>query len=398
MARHLRVRASRVFGALVASALVVAACGGDDDDDAGGDTAAPGATAAPAATQAPADTATGTSAPTTGGDTTAAEGTEPTGTEGATRPTEVSSDEWDSIVAAANEEGTVTLYTAQGLDQANQLKAAFEAEYPDITLEIVRDISSNLIPKIEAERQTGNGIADVYVSADTAWWETTAAGGFIIPMVGPAFSDPEYDPALIHADTYFEPSAVVFGFGWNTNEVPDGLSAMTDVINPEFEGKIGVVEPSLEALVDFWKYLEEEYGEEFVTQLADLNPRIYPGAGPLREALASGEIAVSTYNSPMPDLVAQGAPVDWTIPETAWGARFYGGIVDTAPHPNAAQVLSNFMITRPGQESLVFNESVAVLPDIPGTGAEIGAVRVAPKYTPEEIAEYQEYWRGLFQS
>ena len=55
-------------------------------------------------------------------------------------------------------------------------------------------------------------------------------------------------------------------------------------------------------------------------------------------------------------------------PTTAWGARFYGGIVDTAPHPNAAQVLTNFMVTRPGQESLVFNESVAVLPDVPNTG------------------------------
>jgi hypothetical protein len=61
-------------------------------------------------------------------------------------------------------------------------------------------------------------------------------------------------------------------------------------------------------------------------------------------------------------------------------------------------VLTNFMVTRPGQESLVFNESVAVLPDIPNTGAEISSVRVAPEYSPEEIAEYQEYWRGLFQS
>ena len=106
----------------------------------------------------------------------------------------MSAEEWDAIVAAANEEGTVTLYTAQGLDQANQLKAAFEAEYPDITVEVVRDISSNLIPKIEAERQTGSGIADVYVSADTAWWQTNAADGHIIPMTGPTFDDPEYDP------------------------------------------------------------------------------------------------------------------------------------------------------------------------------------------------------------
>ena len=69
----------------------------------------------------------------------------------------------------------------------------------------------------------------------------------------------------------------MFGYGWNTDDVPDGLSDMTDVLDPEFEGKIGVVEPSLEALVDFWKYLEEQYGEDFVTQLADQQPADLPG-------------------------------------------------------------------------------------------------------------------------
>lgn len=387
MARLHRVRPSRCVAALLASALIVAGCGDDDDSNSG--------TVASADTDAAVETTAAASEDTDAGAATTESGGAPSDTAGGDAE---SSAEWDAIVEAANEEGTVTYYTAQGLDQANNLKAAFEAEYPEITLEVVRDISSNLIPKIEAERQTGNGIADIYVSADTAWWETTAADGHIIPMVGPAFSDPEYDPALIHDDTYFEVSAVVFGFGWNTNEVPDGLSDMTDVLDPAYKGKVGVVEPSLEALVDFYKYLEEQYGEEFVVQLADQNPRIYPGAGPLREALAAGEIAVSTYNSPMPDLKAQGAPVEWEIPETAWGARFYGGIVDSAPHPNAAQVLANFLVTRPGQESLVFNESVAVLPGVPGTGAEIGSMRVAPKYTPEEITEYQDYWRGLFQS
>ena len=307
--------------------------------------------------------------------------------------------EWDAVVAAAEEEGKVTFYTAQGLDQANQVKAAFEEEHPGITVDVVRDISSNLIPKLEAERQTGNGIADVYVSADTAWWATTAEAGHIIPMTGPAFDDPAYDRAeLVHDDTYFEVSAVVFGYGWNTDKVPDGLTSMEDVLDPRFEGKVGVVEPSLEALVDFYKYLEETYGAEFVTELAAQRPRIYPGAGPLREALAAGEVEVSTYSSPMTDMIAAGAPVDWEIPDSAWGARFYGGIVDSAPNPNAAQLFADFLITEEGQVANVFNESVAVLPGIPGTGAEITAIRRAPSYTPEEVSAYQDTWRELFQS
>ena len=56
------------------------------------------------------------------------------------------------------------------------------------------------------------------------------------------------------------------------------------------------------------------------------------------------------------------------------------------------------LVTKDGQTALVFNESVAVLPDIPGTGAEISAIRRAPSYTPEEITAYQDEWRQLFQS
>jgi iron(III) transport system substrate-binding protein len=385
-----RTRTARFAALLAVAAVIGAACGGDDDD---------GASSATTATEAAATT---TSAAESDASTTTAASTDDStapSSSSAGSGDAASSAAWDAVVAAAKDEGKVTFYTAQGLDQANQVKAAFEEAYPEITVDVVRDISSNLIPKLEAERQTGNGIADVYVSADTAWWATIAEEGHIIPMTGPSFDDPAYDRAeLIHDDTYFEVSAVVFGYGWNTDRVPDGLQAMTDVLDPKYEGKVGVVEPSLEALVDFYKYLEETYGADFVTKLAAQRPRIYPGAGPLREALAAGEVDVSTYSSPMTDMTANGAPVAWTIPETAWGARFYGGIVDSAPNPNAAQLFADFLVSRDGQVANVFNESVAVLPDIPGTGAEITAIRRAPSYTPEEVTAYQDEWRTLFQS
>ncbi len=381
-----RTKTARFAALLAVAALIGAACGDDDDGASSATTAGAAATTTAAASASDATTAATTQ-----------ESTPAAGSSAGSSA--ASSAEWDAVVAAAKDEGKVTFYTAQGLDQANQVKAAFEQAYPEITVDVIRDISSNLIPKIEAERQTGNGIGDVYVSADTAWWATTAHDGHIIPMIGPAFDDPAYDRAeLVHDDTYFEVSAVVFGYGWNTDKVPDGLKGMEDVLDPKYEGKVGVVEPSLEALVDFYKYLEETYGKDFVTKLAAQHPRIYPGAMPLREALGAGEVDVSTYSGPMTDMTAKGAPVAWAIPEKAWGARFYGGVLDSAPNPNAAQLFADFLVTRDGQVANVWNESVAVLPDIPGTGAEITAIRRAPSYTPEEVTAYQDEWRKLFQS
>src|SRR5829696_5556656 len=193
-----RSRTWRVGALLAAAALIGAACGGGDDDDDDG--ASGPATAVAAVTREAATVASGPASTIAGSATSSASSS--------SGGSAASSAQWDAVVAAAEDEGKVTFYTAQGLDQANQVKAAFEDEHPGITVDVVRDISSNLIPKLEAERQTGNGIADVYVSADTAWWATTAEAGHVIPMTGPAFDDPAYDRAeLVHDDTYFEVSA-----------------------------------------------------------------------------------------------------------------------------------------------------------------------------------------------
>ena len=71
----------------------------------------------------------------------------------------------------------------------------------------------------------------------------------------------------------------------------------------------------------------------------------------------------------------QGAPVESGLADEVWGARFNTAILNNAPHPNAAQVLSNFIITQPGQEAIA-HEAASVLPDIEGAVTTVDKVRV----------------------
>src|SRR4030095_13614076 len=89
-------------------------------------------------------------------------------------PAGISDADWDAIVTAAKDEGKVTFYSSQGLDQLHDLAGRFKDEY-GIELEVVRDIDSALIPKVEAEQQTGSGIADVIAQASAAWSEQRGA-------------------------------------------------------------------------------------------------------------------------------------------------------------------------------------------------------------------------------
>lgn len=346
-------------------ALIAAACGGDDD---GGEESG-----------APETTAAGEASGEDGGDA----GGDPA---------------YEELVAAAQEEGEVTIYSSQGLDALNEFGAAFEERY-GVSVEVVRGIDTELSSRVETEVQTGGG-PDLYVSASQPWVEANT-DMFAEPTAPQLTGAGDYDvEEYVHEGNYFEVGAALLTMAWNTGEV-DGLATYQDLLDPELsDGKIGIIEPAAPAIVDFYLWLEETFGEQYVEDLAAQEPRIYPSALPIGEALISGEIFAAAYAAPVQLEPAKqsGAPVDYAIdPEGAWGARYFGMIMENAEHPNAAQLLADFMVTAEGQE-LVVGAAASILPDVPGTLLTNEDVRRQDldALTPEAVAEYQEKWNSLF--
>lgn len=305
---------------------------------------------------------------------------------------------WDQIVAAAEGEGKVTLYSSQGVAQLEDLEARFEKAYPKIDLEFVRGVDGDLAPKVEAESKTGNGIADVFVSASLPWVVANVAT-FDKPQ-GPAFDAPEYDRSKsVPEGSYFLVNAAILTFGWNTDLYPAGLTDYTGLLDPALGGgKIGVIKPGSPSIVDFYLYLQENYGADFLEKLAAQKPRIYPSSLPMGQAVTSGEIAAGSFVQPLIDEKASGAPVDWALADKTWGALFQGALLKSGPHPNAAQVLSNFLITQEGQTA-VARKSAAVLPNIEGAVDTTANVRRQDlsQLTPDKVREFQDTWESLFE-
>jgi iron(III) transport system substrate-binding protein len=312
----------------------------------------------------------------------------------------VSSAEWEAVVAKAKDEGKVTIYSSQGLDVLNDLAAKFKEEY-GITLEVVRGIDSELIPKIDAEASTGNRVADVFAFANAQWGVDNSAKGMFVAPTGPSFDNPDYDKAsLVSGDgTQFVSTAAVFGYAWNTDRLSQGLKGYDGLLDPELaDGKIAVIDVHTSpVLVDFYQYLEAQEGPDFLTKLAAQKPRIYPSGLPIAQALTSGEVAATAYAGPLVDEKEQGAPVDFGLPDKVWGARFNTAILKDSPNPNAAQLLADFMISPKGQAALA-RKSASVLPNTPGALTTVD--KVAPqdltKLTPEVVAAYNEKWDALF--
>lgn len=308
------------------------------------------------------------------------------------------------LVAAAQEEGSVTIYSGQGLDQLNALAEAFEEEYDDIDVQVVRLNDADAIPRIETELSTGTSGADLIVQTSLPFLEThAAAGDFVDPTASPQLAGlGDYDAEqYMHEGNYFEVGAAILTYAWNTDDVPDGIADYPALLDESLSGRIGVVDPAISpSVVDFYLFLEENFGEEYLVELAELEPRIYPSALPIGEALTSGEISAAIYAAPVQLVPAaeNGAPVDFGISEVgAWGARYFGAIPTSSDHPNAAALLADFMVRPLGQE-LVQGASGSVLPDIPGTLITNDQVRVMDleAIQPEPAAEFVEEWNELF--
>lgn len=320
------------------------------------------------------------------------------GSDGGQESTEVG-ESWSEIERLASAEGEVTIYSSQVPDSLNNLEQAFEAAYPEIDLVVIRDTDAALAPKVEAEAQTNQQVADVYVSASEPW--ILANQALMVDVAGPAYEDAAYDTETFSPrGTDFAVGAATPALGWNTDLVPDGLTSYEDLLDSDLAGKFGIMDGTISAsLSDFYGYLGELYGDDFLDDLADQGPRFYPSSVPMGEALASGEIAASNFVS-IPQVEAAkaaGAPVDWVLIDEPWGTPYQALIVKGSPHQNAAQVLANFMLTPEGQVAVAKNVA-SVLPDTEGAVAYAGDLRQPdPKrIEADAVAKFAETWQEIF--
>ena len=121
----------------------------------------------------------------------------------------------------------MTIYSSQPLDPLTAMAERFEEAYPDIDVEVVRLTDGDLGAKIDVEKQTGQLIADMWVTSSQALVEPKAAeGGWMVPPTGPGFSAEGYLPEYLHEGGYFEVGAALLTFGWNTDRHPAGLDRL----------------------------------------------------------------------------------------------------------------------------------------------------------------------------
>lgn len=314
-------------------------------------------------------------------------------------PTPYTTKEWTALVARAKREGSVTIYSSHLPANLQRVAEAFKNKY-GITVSVNRQIDSVLASQVTAEMGSGNVKADIWMQSSRPILLGAIGNKWVADARGPSLFAKDYDRTkFAKPGKAFAVGAAVLAIGWNRTLTSRSLTDYPDfVASGVVRGKIGVVEPNVPSFVDFYLWLEQNYGKDFVRRLGATKPRIYASTLPMQQALTSGEIAAAILTPATTlDLKEQGAPVDFAIPKKAgaWNAPWHSMILTRAPHPAAAQLLADFLVTRQGQE-LLNRRYGAVLKNVPGTFYVPLRIQNLSQLTPAKISAFQQSWNAMF--
>ena len=261
------------------------------------------------------------------------------------------------MIEAAKKEGEVVWYSTQIINQlVRPITAAFEKKYPGIKVRYTRANANEVAVKILNESHAGRPQSDVFDGTSTV--VPLKQEGYVLqwqPDAAKAYPDLYKDP-----QGYWVASNIYINTpGYNTSLVPKGSEPRTyqDLLDPKWRGKMAwSALPSASGGVGFIGNVLAEMGEE---------PRAWPicalfrkqkianVAAAAREVLdqvIAGEypIALQIFNHHAVISAKKGAPVDWIKMEPATGTLSVIAIHKNAPHPNAAKLLVDFIISQGG--------------------------------------------------
>ena len=280
-------------------------------------------------------------------------------------------EDWDKATRAAKQEGSFVVYTSPGKERLFQ---EFHKKFPEIKPVEVSVQGAARINRILAERRAEKYLADLLIAGAG----TAAAGllkGNVLDPIKPALLLPEvldqnkwWQGKHIYGDDdkkyiFAFGGAPTFNFFYNTNLVdPKEFKSYWDFVNPKWKGKILIAEPLSAGTPDMIQFLyyHREIGPNFLKRLlTDMDVAVSRDIRQMVDWVAQGKFAIGALQSvERLDVWAakqRGLPVEIFLTDRFKEGGMVGSaggnlmLVNRAPHPNAAKVFINWLLSREGQ-------------------------------------------------
>ncbi len=276
--------------------------------------------------------------------------------------------EWNKTLALARQEGRLRLSGPKGLEKFKQgLTESFETKF-GITVEYVQLSPEQVLQRVREERAAGRYLWDIFIGGqDTLLFNLKSLG--VLAPIESAFILPEVkDPKNWQGGKlpFFDRDRLGLFFLYGAGQYfyvntelarPEEITSYWDLLNPRWKGKILVTRdpriPGHGRLVFLFFYVHKELGPDFVRKLAQDDLQIPKDDEQAEHWLTQGKYAICFCNNaeatklanerlPVklldPRLVKEGIDVTSSFANV--------GFADRAPHPNAAKVYINWLLSQ----------------------------------------------------
>ena len=286
-------------------------------------------------------------------------------------------DRTERLIEGAKREGAVVLYSGMIENQAlRPIAQAFQKKYPFVKLSYWRADSENIVAKLGAEERGNNHVGDVVEG--TGIGEQATSAGLAQPFTTPSLQDfPEKyrDPDHLWAPTRMS----YFATAYNTRLVPASEAPRTyeALLDPKWKGKMAWSFGPAVGTSLFLTNLRIAWGEDkamdYFRKLAAQKVIDYGAtARTVVDRVMAGEYALGLNIYAHHPLIskAKGAPVDTVLMDPVPSAAGTALVAKGAPHPYAAMLLIDFLLSKDGQEIMAKSQyfpsraDVAPLPEL----------------------------------
>jgi len=303
-------------------------------------------------------------------------------------------DRMDKIIAAAKKEGALTLYTTIAEKDLPALIKPFESKY-GIKVNVWRAGTDKVLQRTLVEAKANRHEMDV-VHFGSPEMEALAREKVLQPVNTPAYRDLVAGAVPKH-HMWAATLLSVWVQAYNTNLVKKAELPKTyqDLLDPKWKGKLGIEakdEDWFASVIDIMG--GKEKGLKFFQDLVARNG-ITPRTGHtlLTNMVVSGEVplALTVYNYMPEQAKRKGAPIDWFALEPAIARSNAIGVARQSPHPAAALLFHEYMLT----EAQQLMTTIDYVPSNTKVTSPLKGVKIVIT-DPVRSLDEADKWGGLF--
>lgn len=312
------------------------------------------------------------------------------------------------LYEAAKKEGSIVWYVSQTTTEfADAACQQFNKRYPGVTCNAVRASGQVVMQRLMQEVQANAVQADVMSTNDDGQMVTLDRAKQL------ANYTPENHKHMI-------PSLLEAGNGgkWSITAVaPLGMMANSklvkaeeapkdwkDILDPKWKGQVAIGHPGFSGSVGVWVVtMKKLFGWDYFTQLAKNEPQVGRSIADGVSLVESGERKIAV----VPMTLAEGSRIQGKPTLAIYPA---GGLIlppgvtaimEKAPHPNAARLFMEFLLSKEYSESLRASARWPMRTDVPAPEGlpSLGSMKVLSTPTEEvmnQLKEIQTQFRETF--